>query len=223
MASLVRNLPLESGHRLRVVRKFVEDDYAKLERLLDLREGYEARVKALDEKFEQENKELELTQEEIEEEEAVRALQRLETGLYVMQQIDLIIAHLCAENLDLDEAVERGEKESEMKLRVKTLLNRRGQSLDDIRENLKEYLDGLEVDTALAEVARTKLLAQSGSGTASEVILAGAKGKGKAEEEEGEIRNSSSNVEEPTEEEEAALEALEAKESVQYMLSLLSQ
>ncbi|KAG0059272.1 hypothetical protein BGZ89_000534 [Linnemannia elongata] len=223
MASLVRNLPLESGHRLRVVRKFVEDDYAKLERLLDLREGYEARVKALDEKIEQENKELGLTQEEIEEEEPVRALQRLETGLYVMQQIDLIIAHLCAENLDLDEAVERGEKESEMKLRVKTLLNRRGQSLDDIRENLKEYLDGLEVDTALAEVARTKLLAQSGSGTASEVILAGAKGKGKAEEEEGEIRNSSSNVEEPTEEEEAALEALEAKESAQYMLSMLNQ
>lgn len=223
MASLVRNLPLESGHRLRVVRKFVEDDYAKLERLLDLREGYEARVKALDEKIAQENKELELTQEEIEEEEPVRALQRLETGLYVMQQIDLIIAHLCAENLDLDEEVERSEKESEMKLRVKTLLNRRGQSLDDIRENLKEYLDGLEVNTALAEVARTKLLAQTGSGTASEVILAGAKGKGKAEEEEGEIRNSSSNVEEPTEEEEAALEALEAKESAQYMLSLLNQ
>ncbi|KAG9065104.1 hypothetical protein KI688_002425 [Linnemannia hyalina] len=223
MASLVRNLPLESGHRLRVVRKFVEDDYAKLERLVDLREGYEARLKALDEKIEQENKELELTQEEIEEEEPTRALQRLETGLYVMQQIDLIIAHLCAENLDLDEAVERGEKESEMKLRVRTLLNRRGQSLDDIRENLKGYLDGLEVNTALAEVARTKLLAQSGSGTASEVILAGAKGKGKAkEEEEGEIRNSSSNVEEPTEEEEAALEALEAKESAQYMLSLLN-
>ncbi|KAF9550216.1 hypothetical protein EC957_001122 [Mortierella hygrophila] len=224
MASLVRNLPLESGHRLRVVRKFVEDDYAKLERLMDFREGYEARLKALDEKIEQENKELELTQEEIEEEEPTRALQRLETGLYVMQQIDLIIAHLCAENLDLDEAVERGEKESEMKLRVRTLLNRRGQSLDDIRENLKGYLDGLEVDTALAEVARTKLLAQSGSGTASEVILAGAKGKGKAkEEEEGEIRNSSTNLEELTEEEEAALEALEAKESAQYMLSLLNQ
>ncbi|KAG0290555.1 hypothetical protein BGZ96_005976 [Linnemannia gamsii] len=222
MASLVRNLPLESGHRLRVIRKFVEDDYAKLERLLDLREGYEARVKALDEKIEQENKELELTLEEIEEEEPVRALQRLETGLFIMQQIDLIVAHLCAENLDLDEAVERGERESEMKLRVKTLLNRRGQSLDDIRENLKEYLDGLEVDTALADVARTKLLAQSGSGTASEVIMAeaGVKGKEKVGE-EGEIVVSNG-VEEPTEEEEAALEALEAKEFTQYMLSLLN-
>ncbi|KAK3847000.1 MAG: Catenin-beta-like protein [Linnemannia gamsii] len=223
MASLVRNLPLESGHRLRVVRKFVEDDYAKLERLLDLREGYEARVKAFDEKIEQENKELELTQEEIEEEEPVRALQRLETGLYVMQQVDLILAHLCAENLDLDEAVENGEKESEIQSRVRMLLNRRGGSLDDIKANLKEYLDGLEVDTTLAEVARSKLLAQAGSGTASEVILAGAKGKGKAVvEEEGEIRTDAG-LEDPTEEEEAALEALEAKESAQYMLDLLSQ
>ncbi|KAF9905079.1 hypothetical protein EC991_002032 [Linnemannia zychae] len=220
MASLVRNLPLESGHRLRVVRKFVEDDYAKLERLLDLREGYEARVKAFDEKIEQENKELELTQEEIEEEEPVRALQRLETGLFVLQQIDLILAHLCAENLELDEAVENGEKESEIQSRVRMLMNRRGGSLDDIKANLKEYLDGLEVDTALAEVARSKLLAQAGSGTASEVILAGAKGKGKAVEEEGEIRTGDG-LEDPTEEEETALEALEAKESAQYMLGLL--
>ena len=56
LASLVRNLPMESGHRLRVVRKFVEEDYSKLERLLDLREGYEARVQTLNEKFEQEDK-----------------------------------------------------------------------------------------------------------------------------------------------------------------------
>ncbi|KAF9135587.1 hypothetical protein BGW39_001913 [Mortierella sp. 14UC] len=222
VASLVRNLPLESGHRLRVVRKFAEDDYAKLERLLDLREGYEARVKAFDEKIELENKELKLTQEEIEEEEPMRALQRLETGLYVLQQIDLILAHLCAENLELDEAVENGEKESEIQSRVRMLMNRRGGSLEDIKANLKEYLDGLEVDTALAEVARSKLLAQAGSGTASEVILAGAKGEGKAVEEEGEIRTDGG-LEDPTEEEEAALEALEAKESVQYMLGLLSQ
>ncbi|KAF9095892.1 hypothetical protein BGX23_012438 [Mortierella sp. AD031] len=224
MASLVRNLPLESGHRLRVVRKFVEDDYAKLERLLDLREGYEARVKAFDEKIEQENRELGLDEDEIAEEEPVRALQRLETGLYVMQQIDLIVAHLCAENLDLEEDESSENKESEIKSRVRMLLNRRGQSLDDIRENLKSYLDGLEVDTALAEVARTKLLAQAGSGTAFEVatMTMGAKHNKEKEGEEGEIRNSSS-LEEPTVEEESALEALEAKESAQYMLDMLSQ
>ncbi|KAG0004455.1 hypothetical protein BGZ79_009235 [Entomortierella chlamydospora] len=211
LASLVRNLPLESGHRLRVVRKFVEDDYAKLERLLDIREGYEARVKAFDEKVEQENKERGLDEDEIAEEEPVRALQRLDAGLYVMQLIDLIIAHLCAENLDLEEPEDgkagAAEAESEIKAKLRNLLNRRGQSLDDIKNNLKAYLDGLEVDTALAEGARTKLLSQAGSGP-----LNGSTGA--VEVEEGEAT-------ELTEEEDAALDALEAKEFVQYVLELL--
>lgn len=145
LASLVRNLPLESGHRLRVVRKFVEEDYAKLERLLDLREGYEARVQAVNEKIARENEEQELDEEEIKEEEPLRALQRLDAGLYCMQLIDLILAHLCAENLDLEveeESKTNGgssneESESEIKVRARTLLNRRGQSLDDIKDNLK--------------------------------------------------------------------------------------
>jgi beta-catenin-like protein 1 len=130
-----------------VVRKFAEDDYAKLERLLDLREGYEARVQAQDEKIARENEEQELDEDEIKEEEPLRALERLEAGLYCMQLIDLILAHLCAENLDLELEEENKasgassssaeEPESEIKLRAKTLLNRRGQSLDDIKDNVK--------------------------------------------------------------------------------------
>ncbi|KAI1321301.1 hypothetical protein EDD11_006638 [Mortierella claussenii] len=219
MASLVRNLPLESGHRLRVVRKFVEDDYAKLERLLDLREGYEARVKALDEKIEQENKEQGLDEDDIAEEEPTRALQRLDTGLYVMQLIDLIIAHLCAENLDLGEDETSGKKEgdeSEIKAKVRTLLNRRGQSLNDIKENLQAYMDGLEVDTAMAEEARTKLLLQSGAGPLNETDSPA------VETEEGEVVSAAAAIEtELSTAEEAALEALEAKEFVQYVLELL--
>ncbi|KAF8920892.1 hypothetical protein BGZ58_004284 [Dissophora ornata] len=217
LASLVRNLPLESGHRLRVVRKFVEDDYAKLERLLDLREGYEARVKAFNERVENENKELGLDESEIAEEEPVRALGRLDAGLYVMQLIDLILAHLCAENLDLEEKDEkkegeRGERdESEIKERVRTLLNRRGQSLDDIKDNLKAYVDGLEVDTALAEEARTKLLSQAGSRPLNDVMLKGKDTEMSPDKPETEL----------TQEEETALEALEAKEFVQYVLELL--
>ncbi|KAF9212044.1 hypothetical protein BGZ59_007294 [Podila verticillata] len=187
LASLVRNLPLESGHRLRVVRKFVEEDYAKLERLLDLREGYEARVQAVDEKITRENEEQELDEDEIKEEEPLRALQRLDAGLYCMQLIDLILAHLCAENLGLEVEEENKanggssseESESEIKVRARTLLNRRGQSLDDIKDNLKV---------------------------------------GEADKEEGEIAAPKTEL---TSEEDAALEALEAKESVQYMLGLL--
>ncbi|GJJ68235.1 beta-catenin-like protein 1 [Entomortierella parvispora] len=215
MASLVRNLPLESGHRLRVVRKFVEEDYSKLERLLDLREGYEARVNTLNEKFEQEDKEEGLDAEDIAELEDERSLQRLESGLFVMQLIDIIIAHLCAENLDLEEeeTTPAVEKESDIKARVRMLLNRRGQSLDDIKDNLQAYLNGLEVNTALAEEARTKLLSESGAGPLTD-------GAAAEQDEEGEIKAKISPVE-LTQEEETALEALEAKEFVQYVLGLL--
>lgn len=168
LASLVRNLPLESGHRLRVVRKFVEDDYAKLERLLDLREGYEARVQAQDEKIARENEEQELDEDEIKEEEPLRALERLEAGLYCMQLIDLILAHLCAENLDLEVEEENKangassssaeEPESEIKIRARTLLNRRGQSLDDIKENLKgEWLLMMPFTDRILHLARNLL------------------------------------------------------------------
>ncbi|KFH74040.1 hypothetical protein MVEG_01253 [Podila verticillata NRRL 6337] len=223
LASLVRNLPLESGHRLRVVRKFVEEDYAKLERLLDLREGYEARVQAVDEKITRENEEQELDEDEIKEEEPLRALQRLDAGLYCMQLIDLILAHLCAENLGLEVEEENKanggssseESESEIKVRARTLLNRRGQSLDDIKDNLKAYLNALEVNEELALQARTKLLAQAGSGPLSEATTTIV---GEADKEEGEIAAPKTEL---TSEEDAALEALEAKESVQYMLGLL--
>ncbi|KAF9387736.1 hypothetical protein CPC16_006893 [Podila verticillata] len=203
LASLVRNLPLESGHRLRVVRKFVEEDYAKLERLLDLREGYEARVQAVDEKITRENEEQELDEDEIKEEEPLRALQRLDAGLYCMQLIDLILAHLCAENLGLEVEEENKanggssseESESEIKVRAKTLLNR--------------------LNEELALQARTKLLAQAGSGPLSEATTTIV---GEADKEEGEIAAPKTEL---TSEEDAALEALEAKESVQYMLGLL--
>ncbi|KAF9582965.1 hypothetical protein BGW38_010513 [Lunasporangiospora selenospora] len=259
LGSLVRNLPLESGHRLRVVRKFTEEDYAKLERLLDLREGYEARVSLFDERVAEENKELD--EEEIEEREALRALERLDAGLYVMQLIDLIIAHLCAENLDIGDQVDEDrdddeeggkkasmtkpaapaeklasfeDKESEIKTKVRVLLNRRGQSLDDIKSNLQAYLDGLEVDTPLAEAARTKLLSQIGTevlhGGTVVIDVSTSRSAASSAKEEGEIDTEDKKQDsvdnngmdlDLSREEEDALEALEAREFTEYMLGLL--
>lgn len=81
------------------------------------------------------------------------------------------------------------------------------------------YLDGLDVDTALADEARSKLLSQAGSGSLNDDNIAAAAAAAKAPE-EGEIITSKPDVE-LTEEEDAALEALEAKEFVQYVLGLL--
>jgi beta-catenin-like protein 1 len=170
LASLFRNLPLDSGHRLRVVHKFVEDDFAKLERLLDIREGYDARVKTVNESIREEQRSLGLTEEEIEEEEPERSLQRLDAGLFVLQLVDLILAYLCAEDFDLGEESEEAkkiveakssasssssssllQKESIIKSRLITLMNRRGQSINEIKSNIEEYLNGLETDLAISE------------------------------------------------------------------------
>ncbi|KAG0226884.1 hypothetical protein BGW41_004061 [Actinomortierella wolfii] len=210
IASLMRNLPPESGHRLRVVNKFFEDDYAKLERLLDIREGYEARVEAVNEQIARDNEERGLDEDEIAEEEPERMLQRLDAGLYVMQLIDLIIAHLCAEDFDVDllDSKEQNKKPDTPKERVQKLLNRRGQSLDAIKSNLQAYVDGLDVDTELAEAVRAKLLS-------GELVS-------KSDGKDAEVKEGDSSVPQVmSQEEEAALEALEAKESAQKLLDAL--
>ncbi|KAF9969932.1 hypothetical protein BGZ73_007502 [Actinomortierella ambigua] len=210
LASLIRNLPHDSGHRLRLVNKFVEDDYAKLERLLDVREGYEARVEAVDEQIAKDNEERGLDEDEIADEEPERMLQRLDAGLYVMQLIDLIIAHLCAEDFDVSllemtDGKDSGKKPDSPKERVQKLLNRRGQSLQAIKSNLQAFVDGLDIDIELAEAARTKLLS------------------GERESKSGKNDSSADSSEERflTQEEEVALEALEAKESVQKLIGTL--
>jgi len=72
------------------------------------------------------------------------------------------------------------------------------------------YLNGLEVNTTLAEEARTKLLSESGAGPLTDGAA--------AEQEELKAKTSPMEL---TQEEETALETLEAKEFVQYVLGLL--
>ncbi len=48
LASLFTNLPSDSAERIRVVAKFVEGEYAKVERLLEIREGALGRLRGVD-------------------------------------------------------------------------------------------------------------------------------------------------------------------------------
>lgn len=56
MASLFSNLASDSSPRIRLLAKFVENDYEKVERLLDIREGAETRLKVVDAEIEVEKK-----------------------------------------------------------------------------------------------------------------------------------------------------------------------
>ncbi|CAG8598044.1 17039_t:CDS:10 [Acaulospora morrowiae] len=127
IVSLLKNLPNESEHRLRLVGKFIESDYEKVDRLLEMREGYESRVSAVDMEIEKEKEALEDDGETIDEQITEEFyLRRLDAGLFTLQLVDLTIAWVCYEDPKIKEHVE-------------ILLNRTGRSLANIKAVLEEY------------------------------------------------------------------------------------
>ncbi len=84
LSSLLTHLPSDSMPRLRVLTKFVSDDYTHLDHLLDLRTSLVARL------------ETDGAQEEDDEEEVY--LSRLEKGLFSLQLLDTVLAWLVMED-----------------------------------------------------------------------------------------------------------------------------
>ncbi|CAG8478240.1 13480_t:CDS:10, partial [Acaulospora colombiana] len=142
IVSLLKNLPLESEHRLRLIGKFIENDFEKVDRLLEMRESYESRVAVVDKEIEKEKEELEDDDDEQDLEEFY--LRRLDAGLFTLQMIDLTVAWICHEESKVRSLLFIKENASNksrivIKEHVKTLLNRTGRSLDNIKATLEEY------------------------------------------------------------------------------------
>ncbi|KTW32101.1 uncharacterized protein T551_00783 [Pneumocystis jirovecii RU7] len=130
-SSLLRSLPIDSASRIRILAKFVEKDYEKISRIIELRRFYEARVDSTNEKI---KKELErLNQNEREEKESEIYIDLLDSGLYCLQAIDLILAWLCVEDLGV-------------KKKVLELLKTYGKDISSIKTVLQEYINNMSVD-----------------------------------------------------------------------------
>ncbi|KAI7879344.1 DUF1716-domain-containing protein [Lichtheimia hyalospora FSU 10163] len=121
--SLMRNLSREDVGRLRLIRKFTDDDYEKVDRLLEMKEFYESRDNRVREEIEKDAKELD--QEEREEMTEEFYLRRLDAGLFTLQRVCLVIAALCKE----DEGV---------KARTMMLLKRQGSEISSIFRIIEE-------------------------------------------------------------------------------------
>lgn len=99
LSSLFTNLPSESTPRMRLLAKFVENEYEKVDRLLDLRAGAVAGLAVIDRDIEQERKQMREDGEEIGAVEEDRwYLRRLDGGLYTLQSVDYILAWICMED-----------------------------------------------------------------------------------------------------------------------------
>ena len=132
-SSLLRLLPGQSASRIRTLAKFVEKDYEKIGRLMQLRREHARRVNRVEQEIEAEEKEM--STEEREERAAESLSRRFDAGLFSLQTLDVILAWLVAED---DGA----------RLRIIQLLGEDGKSLEALKSSLEEQLGGMETDEA---------------------------------------------------------------------------
>ncbi|CEG68080.1 hypothetical protein RMATCC62417_07673 [Rhizopus microsporus] len=121
--SLLRNLAHGDVQRMRVVLKFTEDDYEKVDRLIEMKDQYEKRDNQVREDLEHAKKTL--SEEDYEEFEADFYIRRLDAGLFTLQRVCLLIAALSEES--------EGVRE-----KAQMLLKRNGQDMLSIFKIIEE-------------------------------------------------------------------------------------
>ena len=128
-ASMLRQLQSESAPRIRLLGKFVEKEYEKVKRLVQLRKDYAARGEVVDRKIKAER---DGSAKEEQDERADEWLsRRMDAGLFSLQAIDLVLAWLIAE----DDGI---------KVAAIEYLREIGASLEDVKRTLQEQLDGMK-------------------------------------------------------------------------------
>ncbi|KIJ56815.1 hypothetical protein M422DRAFT_218491 [Sphaerobolus stellatus SS14] len=134
MASLFSNLESDSAPRVRLLTKFVEENYEKVDRLLEIRENADARLKIAEKEIEQERNDLIADGVVVgENEQDTWYLRRLDSGLFVLQTVDYILGWLCME----DDGI---------RSHVSMIIGRKNKTLKDIVEVLKVYRDNVGED-----------------------------------------------------------------------------
>jgi len=121
--------PQDAELRGRVLAKFTEEDMEKLERLCELHDKYAQRVRAAEQRVQQEREE---SDESAMEEE--RLLQRLDAGGYVLQLCDLLLATVVCELHHALPAVTA---------KAQQLLTLNNSSLADVAQNIADFANEL--------------------------------------------------------------------------------
>lgn len=83
LASMLRSLPADSAERIRLLAKFVEKNYEKIERVIQLRRDYASKVSVVDAEMEVERGELSAPDREDRADEWFS--RRLDAGLFSLQ------------------------------------------------------------------------------------------------------------------------------------------
>ncbi|PPQ98535.1 hypothetical protein CVT24_004026 [Panaeolus cyanescens] len=142
ISSLFRHLPSDSSSRIRLLAKFVENDYEKVDKVLDIRESALKRLATTDAEIAAEKQDLLDSEGEdaIDELEEMMYLRRLDGGLFTLQTVDYILAWLMVE----DDGVQG---------HITRMLARKDKGLTDIRRTLEYYRDHIDDDESEQESA----------------------------------------------------------------------
>ncbi|KAL0396199.1 UNVERIFIED_CONTAM: hypothetical protein Scaly_0068300 [Sesamum calycinum] len=123
--AMARRGILRGSRRERLLSKFVENECEKIDRIMELYVRYSDRVKAETERLNQ----LELDDLEIDEEEKYN--RKLDSGLYTLQLIAVILGHLWT------------SEHSRMRARIELLLKQHKLTKKDVKDILQEYHDNI--------------------------------------------------------------------------------
>ena len=138
IGGLLRYTPANSQSRIRTLAKFVEKDYEKIERLVELQREYSARVEKVDTEILAERQRLKGDVDPEQQDEWLS--RRLDAGLFALQSLDVILSWLVAE----DEGARKG---------IQQLLG----GLDRLKHSLSEQLTGIDVESSKAKDTRDML------------------------------------------------------------------
>jgi len=146
MSSLFSNLESDSPERIRLLAKFVENNYEKTDKLLDIRDNAQTRLKVADATIEAQKMEILAEGEEVAaEDEDAWYLQRLDGGLFTLQTVDYILAWIAME----DDGI---------RSHILQMLGRKSQSLKDIVKTLRIYHDNIGEEDSTDAPAQKNIL-----------------------------------------------------------------
>lgn len=131
--SLFNNLKSESIERMRLVSKFVENEYEKVDRLVEMQRAVQERLRPVEMDIAERNRE----QADDEEMQLSSYLDRINHGLFSLQLIDYLVAWLVME----DDGILQ---------HIKMLFSRNGNSLEQVVDTLKEYYENVGDDTLVS-------------------------------------------------------------------------
>ncbi|KAK8063492.1 hypothetical protein PG996_008144 [Apiospora saccharicola] len=139
-ASMLRLLPGGSAERIRTLAKFVEKEYEKTTKLVQLRRQFAARVERADAEIRAEQAQFK-SAEEREEYAGEWFSKRLDAGLFSLQTIDVVLAWLVAE----DDGARK---------KITALLAERDETLRTIRASIEEQIGGLTRRRRMEKIPR---------------------------------------------------------------------